>query len=117
MPNSLIVTEGGWIWPIHPGKVLMANFIEGFGITQNTLAVPNDVSLRRITRSCTASAAAPRIRRSCWPNTLVRPRSIGSASRAGYYVIGYPTSGYCRWRERAGLRRESKSGSVSHHLT
>lgn len=36
------------IAPIHPGEVLMADFIEGFGITQNKLAVSIGVPPRRI---------------------------------------------------------------------
>lgn len=34
--------------PIHPGEVLMEDFIEGFGITQNKLAVAIEVPPRRI---------------------------------------------------------------------
>lgn len=34
--------------PIHPGEILMADFIEGFGITQNKLAVSIGVPPRRI---------------------------------------------------------------------
>jgi addiction module HigA family antidote len=34
--------------PIHPGEVLMMDFIDGFGITQNRLAVCIDVPPRRI---------------------------------------------------------------------
>ena len=37
------------IEPIHPGEVLMEDFIEGFGITQNKLAVAIGVPPRRIT--------------------------------------------------------------------
>lgn len=36
------------IEPIHPGEVLMEDFIQGFGITQNKLAVSVGVSPRRI---------------------------------------------------------------------
>ncbi|HIY66363.1 MAG TPA: HigA family addiction module antidote protein [Candidatus Agrococcus pullicola] len=36
------------IVPIHPGEVLMEDFIEGFGITQNKLAVSIGVPPRRI---------------------------------------------------------------------
>ncbi|MDY6808408.1 MAG: HigA family addiction module antitoxin [Actinomycetota bacterium] len=36
------------IAPIHPGEVLMEDFIEGFGITQNNLAVSVGVPPRRI---------------------------------------------------------------------
>ena len=34
--------------PIHPGEILMKDFIEGFGITQNRLAVSIGVPPRRI---------------------------------------------------------------------
>lgn len=34
--------------PIHPGEVLMEDFIEGFGITQDKLAVGIGVPPRRI---------------------------------------------------------------------
>lgn len=49
--------------PIHPGEVLMADFIEAFGITQNKLAVSIGVPPRRINeivhakRSITADTA------------------------------------------------------------
>ncbi|MFT4230098.1 MAG: HigA family addiction module antitoxin [Microbacterium sp.] len=49
--------------PIHPGEVLMEDFIEGFGITQNKLAVSIGVPPRRINeivhgkRSVTADTA------------------------------------------------------------
>ena len=36
------------IEPIPPGEILMDDFIEGFGITQNKLAVSIGVPLRRI---------------------------------------------------------------------
>ncbi|MDO5676454.1 MAG: HigA family addiction module antitoxin [Propionibacteriaceae bacterium] len=46
MSNSLITTEK---WPpVHPGEILMEDFINGFGITQNKLAVAIGVPPRRI---------------------------------------------------------------------
>lgn len=51
------------IAPIHSGEVLMEDFIEGFGITQNKLAVSIGVPPRRINeivhgkRSITADTA------------------------------------------------------------
>jgi addiction module HigA family antidote len=36
------------IEPIHPGEILMEDFIKGFGITQNKLAVSIGVPPRRI---------------------------------------------------------------------
>lgn len=39
MSKSSTITDGELIEPIHPGEILMEDFIEGFGITQNKLAV------------------------------------------------------------------------------
>ena len=49
--------------PVHPGEVLMADFIDGFGITQHKLAIELGVPPRRINeivhgkRSITADTA------------------------------------------------------------
>ncbi|MHA6524174.1 HigA family addiction module antitoxin [Tessaracoccus sp. G1721] len=48
MSNSSTTTEADLIEPIHPGEILMEDFIEGFGITQNKLAVAIGVPPRRI---------------------------------------------------------------------
>lgn len=48
MSNSSTTTENDLIEPIHPGEILMEDFIEGFGITQNRLAVEIGVPPRRI---------------------------------------------------------------------
>ncbi|MFV0633861.1 HigA family addiction module antitoxin [Demequina sp.] len=48
MSNSSTTTDDDLIAPIHPGEVLMEDFIEGFGITQNKLAVAIGVPPRRI---------------------------------------------------------------------
>ncbi len=48
MSNSSTATETDLIEPIHPGEILMEDFIEGFGITQNKLAVSIGVPPRRI---------------------------------------------------------------------
>ena len=48
MSNSSTITEPDLIDPIHPGEILMEDFIEGLGITQNKLAVSIGVSPRRI---------------------------------------------------------------------
>lgn len=46
MSNSSITTDK---WdPIHPGEVLMEEFIKGFGITQHKLSVAIGVPPRRI---------------------------------------------------------------------
>src|SRR5699024_2680675 len=48
MSNSSTTTEADLIEPIHPGEILMEDFIGGFGITQNKLAVSIGVPPRRI---------------------------------------------------------------------
>jgi antitoxin HigA-1 len=48
MSNSSTTTDVDRIEPIHPGEVLMEDFIDGFGITQNKLAVSIGVPPRRI---------------------------------------------------------------------
>ena len=45
---SNLSTTTDLIDPIHPGEVLMEDFIEGFGLTQNKLAVAIGVPPRRI---------------------------------------------------------------------
>lgn len=48
MSSSSTTTETDVIEPIHPGEILMEDFIKGFGITQNKLAVSIGVPPRRI---------------------------------------------------------------------
>ncbi|WP_104193013.1 HigA family addiction module antitoxin [Cryobacterium sp. Y82] len=48
MSNPSITTENDRIEPIHPGEILMEDFIDAFGITQNKLAVSIGVPPRRI---------------------------------------------------------------------
>lgn len=48
MSNSSTTTESDLIDPIHPGEILMEDFIKGFGITQHKLAVSIGVPPRRI---------------------------------------------------------------------
>ena len=48
MLNSSTTTDTDLIEPIHPGEILMEDFIKGFGITQSRLAVAIGVPPRRI---------------------------------------------------------------------
>jgi antitoxin HigA-1 len=48
MSNLSTTTEDELIRPIHPGEILMEDFIGGFAITQNKLAVAIGVPPRRI---------------------------------------------------------------------
>ncbi|RLY94494.1 addiction module antidote protein, HigA family [Kocuria tytonicola] len=68
MSNSSTTAEADLIEPIHPGEVLMEDFIEGLGITPNKLAVSIGVPPRWINgivhgkRGITADTA-PRLAR------------------------------------------------------
>lgn len=55
----------------------MEDFIEGFGITQNKLAVPIGVPPCRIDEIVHGKRGSPRIRRSAWLATSVPPRISG----------------------------------------
>ena len=48
MSSSSNTTDADRIDPIHPGEVIMEDFIEEFGITQNKLATAIGVPPRRI---------------------------------------------------------------------
>ena len=48
MSSSSTTTDADRIDPIHPGEVIMEDFIEEFGITQNKLATAIGVPPRRI---------------------------------------------------------------------
>ena len=48
MSSSSTTTDADRIDPIHPGEVIMEDFIEEFGITQNKLATTIGVPPRRI---------------------------------------------------------------------
>lgn len=48
MSKSSTTTHADLIEPIHPGKILMEDFIKGFDLTQNKFAVSIGVLPRRI---------------------------------------------------------------------
>ena len=48
MSSSSTATDTDQIDPIHPGEVIIEDFIEGFGLTQNKLATAIGVPPRRI---------------------------------------------------------------------
>ena len=64
MSNSSTITDTDLIEPIHPGEILMEDFIKGFGITQSKVAAAIGVPSRRINeivhgkRRITADTAA-----------------------------------------------------------
>lgn len=101
--------------PIHPGEVLMEDFIQGFAITQNKLAVSIGVPPRRINeivhgkRAITADTAL-RLGRyfgmSPSSGSICR-RSMSSSSRRIASPSRSPRSPRCRSRERRGARLAS----------
>ena len=48
MSSSSTATDTDQIDPVHPGEVIMEDFIEGVGLTQNKLATAIGVPPRRI---------------------------------------------------------------------
>lgn len=48
MPNSSTATDLDLIEPGHPGEILLADFIQGFDLSQNRVAVALGVPPRRI---------------------------------------------------------------------
>lgn len=50
MSNSLTTINTDLVVPIHPGEILLEDFIEGFEIMQNKLAVAIGVPPRRYQR-------------------------------------------------------------------
>ncbi len=65
MLNSSTTTKTDLIEPIHPGEILLEDFIDGFEITQNNLAVSIGVPPRQMNeivhgkRGITAGTAIP----------------------------------------------------------
>ena len=75
MSNSSTTTETDLIEPIHPGEILLEDFIEGFGITQNKLAVSIGVPPRRINEIVHG-------KRGVTPDTALRlSRALGTSER------------------------------------
>ena len=77
MSSSSTATDTDQIDPVHPGEVIMEDFIEGVGLTQNKLATAIGVPPRASTRSCRASAASPRTPLYDWPSTSAHLPSCG----------------------------------------
>src|SRR5690606_26165943 len=76
------LTTADRIEPIHPGEVLMEDFIGGFGITQNKLAVSIGVPPRRINEIVHGRRGSPQTRRCGSRGTSARRPSSGSTCRA-----------------------------------
>ena len=63
--------------PIHPGEVLMEEYLEPLGVTQHKLAVAIGVPPRRVNRSSTASGASAPTPRCGSRGTSGRARGSG----------------------------------------
>lgn len=94
--SALAVETNSKLAPVHPGEVLMEDFIEGFGITQNKLAVAIGGGLSRSCRS------GDRFRRSrCG---LALPRRCRRHGRRRLHTpavscrVRYPAAGEIRLR-------------------
>lgn len=77
MSNSSTSTEVDLIEPIHPGEILIEDFIEGFGITQNGLAVAIGVAPRRINEIVHGKRGSLLTRPYVWRSTSGPQRSSG----------------------------------------
>lgn len=94
--NSSTSTEGDLIEPIHPGEILMEDFIEGFGITQNKLAVSIGVPSRQINQIVHG-------RRGITGNTAIRLAKYFGTSEEFWMNL---QSSYELRRRRRSLREE-----------
>ena len=63
--------------PIHPGEVLMLDYLEPLGVTQHRVAVAIGVPRAGSTRSFTPSAASPPTRPCASPGTLAPANGSG----------------------------------------
>lgn len=66
--------------PIHPGEILLEEFLEPMGLGQSRLAGDLSAPPRRINGSCTASAGSPSTPLSGSPVCSGRRRASGSTS-------------------------------------
>ena len=84
------------IAPIHPGEVLLEDFIEGFGITQNKVAVAIGVPPRRINEIVHG-------KRGITADTAIRlARYFGTSEE---FWMNLQSNYELRWQRRAGSRR------------
>ncbi len=67
--------------PVHPGEVLLEEFLKPMNLIQNRLALDIGVPPRRINEIVRASAASRRIRRCAWVAISACRRSSGWASK------------------------------------
>jgi len=79
---------------VHPGEVLLEEFLKPMTLSQNRLALDIGVHPRGAsTRLCSGSGASPRIPHSGWPVTLAPQRSSG----LGCKPITTSTWRWTRW--------------------
>lgn len=98
MAKSSTAAAADLMEPIHPGEVLVEDFIEGFSITQNKLAVSIGVPRRRINeivpgkRGITADTALRLARyfgtsAEFWPNLQSHYELDCAGGRAGERIV------------------------------
>ena len=66
-----------YLEPIHPGEVLLEDFMKPLAITQYALAKAINVPARRINESSTATEPSPQIQRLGWANISACIRNRG----------------------------------------
>ncbi len=81
MSNSPTSNQRDLIGAVHPGEILMEDFLEGFGITQNKLPVSIGVAPNRTNEIVYRKRETPLTGRSVWRDTSGRPRSSGGTRR------------------------------------
>lgn len=94
--SALAVETNSKLAPVHPGEVLMEDFIEGFGITQNKLAVAIGGGLSCSCRSgdrFRRSRCGLALPRRCRRHGRRRPHPPAVSCR-----VRYPASGEIRLR-------------------
>lgn len=87
--------------PMHPGEVLLEEFLTPLGLSQNKLALSVGVSPRRINEIVSGSVASLRRRRYAWHGTSTRSRSSGSVFRLTTTRTLPPTSWAGAWNARS----------------
>ena len=77
--------------PVHPGEVLLEEFLKPMGLSQNRLALDISVPPRRINEIVLGSGALARIRLSVWHATAAIRRSSGLGCRGSTIWISLKT--------------------------
>ena len=92
------------IAPIHPGEVLIQEFLDPLGSPSTTWPSPSAYPLGGSTRSCTVSVASPRTPPCAWPGTSPPPTGSGSTCRPGQTSSSRRTTSAAPWSRSSRYR-------------